>query len=235
MATKKKVSKKPEHELLESSEALAEKLSSTEKWIEDNKTIVFIAVGVIVLAVAAVLFYRSHMSNQNQIAQNEMFQAQYWFESDSLNLALNGDGNNYGFLEIIDNYGSTKAGKLSSFYAGVCYMKQGEFDNALNYLSKFDADDKLVQARAYALIGDAHMELGEPEAAVDHYQKASNHYPNKYFTPIYLNKLAIAYEELADYDNSIASYDKIISEFHESDQVANARKHKARLEGITSK
>jgi hypothetical protein len=56
-----------------------------------------------------------------------MFQAVRYFESDSLNLALNGDGNNLGFLQIVEDYSGTKAGNLANYYAGVIYLKQGNF------------------------------------------------------------------------------------------------------------
>ena len=235
MATKKKIKKKSETELLENPDVLAEKLSNTEQWLEDHKNLVFSVLGVIVVGIGAILFYRYYNANQNNLAQSEMFQAQYWFEADSLNLALNGDGNNYGFLEIIDNYGSTKAANLAHFYAGVCYLKNGEFDNAIDHLGKFDADDKLVQARAYALIGDAHMEKEEFDNAASAYNKAATHYPNEFFTPQYLMKEALAYEKLENFDMAVASYDKIINKFTKSAEIQNARKHRARIARKASK
>ena len=235
MATKKKIKKKPEAELLQNPEALAEKLSKSEQWLEDHKNLVFSVVAVVVLVIAGVLFYRYYIGNQNNLAQSEMFQAQYWFEADSLDLALNGDGNNYGFLEIIDNYGATKAANLAHFYAGVCYMKNGEFDNAIQHLSEFNAGDKLVQARSYSLIGDAYMEQGDFENAAGFYDKAAGHYPNESFTPQYLMKKALAYERLENFDMAVASYDEIINEFSKSNEIQNARKHRARIADKASK
>ena len=235
MATKKQIKTKPEKKILESSEELAEKLSRTEQWVEDNKTLVFSVLGAIILGVGAVLFYRYYLNNQNNLAQSEMFQAQYWFEADSLDLALNGDGNNYGFLEVIDNYGQTKAGNLANFYAGVAYMKKGEFDNAILYLSEFNANDKLVQGRAYALIGDAYMEKEEYDNAVTFYSQAATYHPSEYFTPQYLMKEALAHEKLEDFDNALASYDKIINKYSKSAEIQDARKQKARIESKAAK
>ncbi|MBK8805948.1 MAG: hypothetical protein IPO21_04555 [Bacteroidales bacterium] len=53
-------------------------------------------------------------------AQKEMYIAQYYFEKDSFALALNGDGQYLGFSEIAADYGLTKSGNLSSYYAGLC-------------------------------------------------------------------------------------------------------------------
>lgn len=235
MATKKKAKRKSENELLENPEALAQRLSKSEEWLEKNKILVYGILGVIALAIAGMFFYTSNLDSQNETAQSEMFQAQYWFESDSLDLALNGDGNFYGFLEIIDNYGSTKAGNLSKFYAGACYLKQGDFDQAIEYLNSFSSGDVLVQGRAYALLGDANLEKGNFEEAADFYGKAAEYNPNEFFSPDYLIKQAIAYEESGDYANAVAAYDIIIKQFSTSNKIQVARKHRARVETLASK
>src|SRR5690606_2267640 len=151
--------------------------------------------------------------NKNETAQGEMFQAVYFYEQDSVDLALNGDGVNPGFLSIIDEYGGTAAANLSYFYAGSIYLSQGEFQKAIDHLKKFSSDDYFVQAKAYALLGDAYLELGNHSEAINFYNKAANYKSNKYFTPMYLNKLAIAYEEAGQIDNAIKAYDRIEKEF----------------------
>ena len=103
-----------------------------------------------------------------------MFQAVYYFEKDSLVQALNGDGNNYGFLEIIDEYGLSDAANLSKFYAGASYLKLGNYENAINYLDEFSSSDLLIQARAYSLIGDAYVDIGDYDNSIYYFKKASN-------------------------------------------------------------
>ncbi len=220
--------------MLESPEALAQRLSGTEEFLEKNKQMVFGIGGVLVLIVAAFIFYSYYQSNQNEAAQREVYQAVYYFEADSLGLALNGDGNNYGFLDIIDQYGSTKVGNLANFYAGATYLKLGDYESAIRYLKAFDADDDLLQARAYSLTGDAHMELGEVEKAADLYQKAADYKPNKQFTPVYLTKAAIAYEKLGDLNAALKCYTTIVDKFYGAAEYQDARKHKARLEALAS-
>jgi tetratricopeptide (TPR) repeat protein len=175
------------------------------------------------------------MNNQNNQAQIDMFQAVYYFEQDSLDLALHGDGNNYGFLDIIDNYGFTKAANLSQFYVGASYLKKGEFETAIEYLSDFSGDDIVVQARTYALIGDAYMELNDFRTASDFYSKAADYKPNEYLSPIYLVKAAQAYERLMEFESARDCFNTIIEEYPESSEYQNARKHKARLDGLASK
>jgi tetratricopeptide (TPR) repeat protein len=225
------MAKKEEHKsVLENQEVLAEKIEGAENWIEQNPKLVFGVLGVILLGVAGYFGFQYYKDNQNTEAQKEMFQAIHYFEADSLNLALNGDGNNLGFVDIIEDYGMTDAANLANYYAGVCFLKQGKFETAILYLEDFSSNDLLVQPRAYSLIGDANMELQKYEEAAKYYNKASTHEPNKFFTPAYLMKEALAYEKLNQNNKAIEAYDKIINEFFESAEYQNARKYKARLQ-----
>jgi len=226
------MAKKEEHknDLLENPEVLANKLGSAEDWLEKHsKTAIGIAV-VVLLVVAGYFGFNYYKANQNELAQKEMFQAVYYFEADSLNLALNGDGNNLGFIDIIKEYGISDAGNLANFYAGYCFLKQGKYESAIDYLEDFKSNDLLVQPRAYSLIGDAYLEQNKFEDAVKYYNKASDYKPNKYFTPAYLMKAALAYEKLNQNDKAKEAYEKIIINFWESPEFQNARKYKARLE-----
>jgi len=226
------MAKKEENkDLLENPEVIKEKLAGVEHWVEQNPKIVFGVLGAIVLAIAGYFGYGYWIGSQDDQAQTDMFQAIRYFESDSLNLALNGDGNNLGFLQIIDDYGMTDAGKLANYYVGVIYVKQSKFKPAILYLEDFKANDLLVQARAYSLIGDAYMELKDYENAAKYYTQAANHKPNKFFSPSYLMKAALAYEKLNNTEKAKEAYQKIIDRYWDSNEYQDARKYKARLVG----
>jgi TolA-binding protein len=218
------------HELLENPEALKEKLAGAENWLESNPKIVVGAALAILLIVGGYFGFQFYRNSQNEQAQNEMFQAVFYFEADSLDKALNGDGNNLGFLNIIDDYGITDAANLANYYAGVSYLKQGKFELARLYLEDFSSDDLLVQARAYSLVGDTYMEEQKYEDAATYYKKAANYEPNKYFSPAYLMKEALAYEKLNQNDKAKEAYEKIITQYWDSDEYQEAKKFKARLE-----
>jgi len=238
MMGKAKYSKKKEtkkNEIFESSEALAEQLSKSERFVEENKTLVFGILGAIMLAVAGYFIFNYYVSNQNEQAQIDMFQAVYYFEADSLDKALNGDGNNYGFLDIIDNYRITKTANLAHFYSGAIYLRQGDFETAIEHLEKFSADDIAMQARAYCLIGDANMEIGIHNEAAEMYMKAANDHGNEFLSPQYLEKAGLAYERMMDYESASECYGRIVENYTGSTEYQNARKQKARLENLASK
>ncbi len=221
-------------ELLETPEALQDKIVDTEEYIKQHSTVFIIGAAIIVLAVAGYFGYQYYQTSQNQSAQEEMFQAIYYFESDSLNLALNGDGNNYGFLEIMDEFGGTDASNLAHYYAGVIELRQGNYESAIEYLDDFSASDLLVQAQAYALIGDAYMELGEYQQAAGEYEAAADYNTNRFFSPKYLSKAAVAYEAGGDYAQAADRYQRIIDEFPEAYEYQEAQKQHARLAAMSS-
>lgn len=235
MASTKKKKDQENHanDLLENPEALADQLSKTEEFVNNNKALVLGLGTVLVLLVAGYFGFSTYKNSRNEQAQNDMFQAIYYFEADSLDLALNGDGINYGFLKIIDEYGITDAANLANFYAGSAYLKQGSYKSAILYLEDFKADDLLIQARAYSLIGDANMELGEYNEAASYYEKAANYEANKYFSPRYLMKAAVAYENANDLESAKNAYTQVIEKYWDSAEVQNAKKYKAKLDSAS--
>ncbi len=217
-------------DVLTKSEALAEKLEGAEAWLEKHPRL-FAGIGIVLaLAVGAYFGFSYYKGNLEAEAQQQMFQAVFYFENDSLALALNGDGNNLGFIDIIDEYDITDAANLAHFYAGVAFLKQGKYEAARLYLEDFESNDLLVQARAYSLIGDTYMEEQKYTEAARYYEKAARYKPNKYFTPAYLMKAALAYEKAEQREKAIQAYDEVINKYWESAEYQNARKLKARLE-----
>jgi len=230
MAKKKKESSS-EGSIIENPEAIS---SKAEEFLADKKkrNLTIIIGSILILAVVGLFIYRSNLEAQNREANEEMFRAVYYFESDSLQKALNGDGLNYGFIKIINDYPGTDAANLANFYAGSCYMNLGDYKSAIRYLEDFSSSDYVVQARAYALIGDCHMELGQFSEAVAAYEEAADYRPNESYTPVYLQKLAIAREEAGDYAAAAEAYAQLINDYPTSRLVQQAEKHKARLEGL---
>jgi tetratricopeptide (TPR) repeat protein len=226
----KKGKKVKHHDMLEKPEALAEQISRSEQFVEKHQTLMISVLGVIALIVAGGFMYKYYMNGQNDLAQDEMFQAVYYFEQDSLDLALRGDGNRFGFLDIISEYGSTKAGNLANFYAGACYMRKGNYSSAMPFLKDFSSDDILLKSRAYGLLGDANMEGEDYNEAANFYNKAASYKPNKEFTPTYLLKAALAYQLNGENDKAVEQYDKIIENYKNTPEYNNARKYKALIE-----
>lgn len=195
-------------------ESFEHALSRTEQYIEENQKSLMIIVGAIVVIIAAYFGYKKlYLAPLEDEAQKQIYVAQQYFEKDSFKTALNGDGNYPGFVTIADDYGITKAGNLSDYYAGICYLRLGQFENAIKYLKKFDTKDKLLAPIALGAIGDAYSELGKNDDAVKFYLKAANLDDNEFIAPVYLLKAGQVYEEKADFENALKVYEKIQTDY----------------------
>ncbi len=206
-----------------------------ESFYEKNKKTFNILSSVVLGAVVLFAGWKYYSDSQEQEASSQMFQAVYYFEADSLNKALNGDGNHLGLLEIADEYGLTKSGNLAKFYIGVSYLKQGKFEEAIESLKGFSGGDLLVQARAYSLIGDANMELKQFDEAANYYQKAADYKPTKEFTPSYLLKLGLAQEKSGDLEKALETYNSLVDQYPNSQSANDAKRSKGFVESALSK
>lgn len=222
------------NDLLENPEVLAEEITKFEQFLEKNKTATFGFVVLLLIVVGGYFGYNYYIEGENNVAQTEMFQAVYYFEADSLDLALDGDGNNLGLKDIISDYNGTDAANLANFYAGVAFLKKEDYVSAILYLEDFSSSDILVQAKAYALIGDAYMQQEDYQNAVTYYNNAASYKENKYFSPGYLMKAALAYEKMNDKQGALKCYEKIVKDFSNASEVNDAKKHKARLSAKAS-
>ena len=206
--------------------AVEETLTNTEKWIESNQKIlskiVFVIVGVIAIYLGYDKFYAEPL---NKEAHAEMFMAEKYFETDSFNLALNGDGQYLGFIDIASDYSGTSAGNLANYYAGICHLNLGDNESAIDLLSGFNANDEIVSSIAFGGIGDAYMNLGDSDKAISFYEKAAKNSNNKFTTPIYLKKAALAHESNGDYNDALEYYEKIKAEYGETREAADIDKY----------
>jgi len=211
--------------------AVEEALSKTELFIEKNQKAITIVVAIIVVLVLGFFGYRKlYMNPLNQEAKEQMFMAQIYFGEDSLDKALYGDGNNLGFLDIIEEYGSTKTGNLANYYAGVIFMNKGQYEEAINFLDDFESDEQIVGPMALGLLGDAYMELQQPEKAVNYYLKAANAHVNKFVTPKFLLKAGWTYELLNEYDKALRTFERVKNEFPQSEEARDIDRYIDRAE-----
>jgi tetratricopeptide (TPR) repeat protein len=224
--------KQREYELLENPDALADRIAQSEDFVKKHKNTLIGVFVAIALVIAGGFAYYSYKKSQEEEAQKAMFQAVYDFEADSLDKALKGDARYKGLAAISDEYSGTKAGNLANFYAGVAYLKKGQFKEAIEKLEDFSSDDLILQGRAYCLIGDANMELGNKKEAAEMYMKAANYKSNEYFAPQYLMKAGGAYEAEKNYKEAADAYNQIITKYATAQEVNDAKKYKARAEEL---
>ena len=203
----------------ENLEVVQDALSRTEQYIEDNQKSLMIIVGaVIAIAVLYLAYTRLYIAPKEEAAMSASFRAEQYFDLDSFRLALHGDGGSAdGFLTIIDDYGMTATGNLANYYAGICYLQMGEFDNAIEYLKAFSSNDEVISAMAMGALGDAYSELGQTDDALSYYKKAGTK-ENAFTAPMYLMKAGLILEQNGDYADALKVYEEIKSDYKQSNE-----------------
>lgn len=206
-------------------------LTASEVFIEKYQKQIIYSVGAIVLIVLLILSVRNFYLKPREIsAQNEMYKAQNFFAQDSFKVALEGDGINFiGFKEISSNYSFTASANLASAYAGICYYKLGQYDNAIKYLSKFDAEKNYFSLAVVGLIGDSYVELGETTKAIGYFEKAA-YSENEVISPVYLKKAGLVYESLKDLEAAEKCYTTIKDKYPKSTEASDIEKYIARIQ-----
>jgi tetratricopeptide (TPR) repeat protein len=222
-----KKEKKDVMEMIESPEALQQEVSKVTRFFEKNKSTT-LGAGIVLIALVAGFFgFQWYKNSQDIEGEKKLFKAVYAFESDSLSATAK------EMSKISDEFGGNTQ-NLSDLYLGITLLKQGKYDQSIEKLKNFSSADLLVQARAYSLIGDAYSEKKSFGEAITYYQKATEYKPNKFFTPSYLLKLALAFEANKQGKEALDAYSQITDKFPESAESVPAKKYKALLESSIS-
>jgi tetratricopeptide (TPR) repeat protein len=207
-------------------EQIEEVLTSSEQFIEKyQKQLSLIAIAIILVVVGYMGYQKFYKAPLEKEATEQIAGAQLNFSNDSYKVALEGDGNKLGFIDILNNYSSTKVGNTAKAYAGVCYLKLGQFDKAIELLEGFNSNDFIISQLAIANLGDAYMEKGEYAKAANNYEKAAANNANEFSTPIYLMKAGGAHELNKDFEKAVVAYERIQTEFSKSIEARDIEKY----------
>ena len=177
--------------------------------IADNKKIILIAVGVILVVAAFVLSYLFIYRNPHMEAA---FEAYNGVETQ----ALNDSTAAAQYMEVADKYKSDSAGKLAALSAGETLYSQGRYEEAAEYLKRFSSNDDVLEANALVLTGDCYVNLENYDEAIKYYQKAIRTADNNpQIVPRVLLKEANVYDAQGNYGKALECYQTIKSNFPE--------------------
>jgi tetratricopeptide (TPR) repeat protein len=209
--------------------SVEETLTRTEQYLEENYKTLLIGLVVIVIVVGLGWLSKLYLGKRNDEAQSQMFQAERYLELDSLKLALNGDGNYLGFLDIAKNYKRTNSGNLARYSAGICYLHLGDYNNAIEFLNKYTKKDKVIGSLAIGATGDAYVELGNLEKGASKYIEAADYARNSFNSPLFLMKAGELYELAGKFPEALKLYERIETQYPESTEGTTIEKYIARV------
>jgi tetratricopeptide (TPR) repeat protein len=210
-------------------------LGKTEAWFEENWKAITICIAAVLVVAAGIYAYEGlYKVPQGQKAADAMFVAEQHYMAGEYTTALNGDGTSLGFVDVVASWGGTRQGHLAAHYAGICFLKEGDYDSALEYLSKYKPvrgiPGAVINAENEGLKGDVYIQKGDYTAAAGHFRKAVDAADNILTTPMYLKKLGLALEAAGDYAGAIAAYKRVSDEYPASLEARDIEKFAAEAE-----
>lgn len=213
----------------------ADALMKLQYNFEKNQKLIIGIVAAIIILVGGYFGYKYYIQKPNEEkAENAIFRTQQWFQMDSMNLVLNGDGPNGGALSVIKKYSGTPAANLAHYYAGIAYLKTGKSQEAIKQLEKFDGKGTVLQYIAYGSIGSAYMDMNNTAKAIEYYKKAATGNDKDNFTnPYYLKMAGFASEKSGKTKDAISFYKEIKEKYPRSAEARDIDKYLARLGDIS--
>lgn len=194
--------------------AEAAELTGTENFLDKNKKLfLLIGGGILAVLIGYVGYQKLVKEPKAAESQEEIWAAFYDFESDSLENAINGNDYYMGMADIANEFSGASGGDIANYSMGIMKMKNGEFQEALEYLESCSFDDVIVGNLCLGLQGDCLVELEDFNTAANVFEKAANREVNEYTTPMFLKKAGLVREEIGDKSAANKHYTRIKDEY----------------------
>jgi tetratricopeptide (TPR) repeat protein len=198
-----------------------ETLNKGEAFFLKYKTAIIACVAAVVVIVAGIILYKNYVVEPRENEASTLIaKGQEYFQSEQYDLALNGDSTGYvGFIKIADEKSSTDAGNLANLYAGLCYANLDKWQEAADYIEKFDgSDDAMISPAAIGALGNVYAHLNDLDKAVSTLKKAAERANNNSLSPLFLIQAGQILESQDKKGEALKLYKEIKEKYFESMQ-----------------
>ena len=208
-----------------------ETIKVSTSFIEKNFKTLAAAIGGVLAVIIICLVVNQYYIQPNKLkAADSIAAAQQHFQQGMYEQALNGDGTNLGFLQVIEQYGSTPSGNIARLYAGLCFAQTEKYEEAVKYLDDYDAcDDQMVSNAAIAALGNCYAQLGQNEKAASTLLKAAKRANSTTLSPLFYLQAGQIYESLGNKDEALKCYEIIKNDYPQSMQRQDIDKYIERV------
>lgn len=196
-------------------------ISQSEAFFLKYKKAIIAAVIAIVVIIAGIVLYQTYVSGPNeQKASTMLAKGQQYFMEGDYQKALNGDSISFkGILNVAKEYSSTKAGNLANLYVGLCYAQLDKWQEAAQYLEKFEgADDAMISPAAVGALGNAYAHLNQLDKAVSNLKKAAEMADNNSLSPTFLIQAGEILESQGNKAEALKLYQQVKDKYYNSMQ-----------------
>jgi tetratricopeptide (TPR) repeat protein len=235
MSTKRK--KKQSYATKEILNTLNASAVDGEKFLQKYAKPIGIFFGIVILAVLGYVIYDNYVVTPKNIeASDLMVDAENLYTEGKTEQALGGKSSGIsGFVDIAEEYNSTKTGKLAYLYAGVTEFKNGNYQKALEYFQSFESPDKDLKAVKYGAIADTYVELNNTEEALGYMSKAANESTNAATAYQFNKKAGLLAMSLNQNEKALEFFQIIKDKYPDVDQAGEIEAYIERLKYVTGK
>jgi predicted negative regulator of RcsB-dependent stress response len=163
----------------------------TREWVQSNLNVVLIAIGAVVVIVAAIWYFTAGAERRQQEARELLARAEMEARANQLQDAI------VALEKLLDDYGSSAAANLGALKLANVYFAQNQFEKAEEMFKTY-LDDYLIDeiSRYSALEG-----IAAAQSAQGKFQEAGENY----LEVARLNPSAVTYE-----DNLLSAVENLI-------------------------
>lgn len=213
---------------------VTEVYSKTEVFIDRNRKVLsIILVSVIGVVAAGAGYYYLIAKPKEQKANEASWKAEQYFELDSLELAIYGDGLYAGLDDVVRQHAGTRAAARGNYALGVIARDRGEFEEAIAHFKKVKVSDEAVRVLAIAGIGDCEVDLERYTDAVKTFERAiarsKGTKAEGLLAPTIHFKAGITYLELGERAKAAKHFEQIVKNYPEAQNFAVAERYVAYL------
>lgn len=206
--------------------AMDEVLSKSEAFVNKYKVAIIGAVVAIFLLIGGITLYNQFIAQPaEKEAAEALFPAEALFIQGKYQEAIDGDSISLGLVAVADEYSGTNSGNLANAYAGIAFAQLGKYEDAINYLEKFDGDDQMVAPAAKGTLGNCYAQIGEKSKAIDCFIDAAESADNNVISPYYLLQAGIMYEQTGAPNKALSVYEQIKNKYPTSTQATSIEKY----------
>lgn len=183
-----------------------ETLTDMSRKVENNKKPIIIAVIALIVIIAGFLFIKDRTSKNSGNADVAIGNADYELIAGNDSIALE------QYKQVAEM--GHDAGNRAALDAAIMLYEKKDYEQAINYINKYDPRESIVGAAAYSLKGDCYVNLENYSQAVKAYKDAIKQSDkNPYYTPYFMLKLARVYRAQQDYNAEAKLYQEIKKEY----------------------
>lgn len=215
-----------------------ETLVKSEAFVIKYKKQLITALVAIVVVVGGVFAYIYGYSKPREDKAQELLGIvmQKYIMKQDFEHALKGEGKTVGLVSIADKYGSTDAGNIAKYQAGLCNYNLGKTKEAIKYLEDFDTKgDNTISAQALYTLANCYANDKQLDKAVNAFKDAAKATEIPALCAEYLLQAGLILENQKKNDEALQIYKDIKKKYPTAPICAQQEQNGTVLDAVIEK